>query len=113
MLISSCRLVWMGNVGCRQPAVARRAIAHHLYIHSTPKSVIIHTIKTADKSTAHAQSVPEVWAHLIQLNVDFQLSVGLDGDVGRRLPSARGRTARDRTPFIYLQHAQMNRNSYH
>src|ERR1700729_4372199 len=97
MLISSCRLVWMGNVGCRQPAIARRAIAHHLYIHSTPKSITIYTIKTADKSRPHAQSVRDVWAHLVQSNADFQVLVCLVGEC--RLPSAHDRTARDRTPF--------------
>jgi hypothetical protein len=31
----------------------------------------------ADESRAHAQPVPEVLAHLVQLNVDFQVLVCL------------------------------------
>ena len=34
----------------------------------------------ADESRAHAQPVPEVLAHLVQLNVDFQVLVCLDGE---------------------------------
>ena len=52
----------------------------------------------ADESRAHAQPVPEVLAHLVELNVDFQVLVCL-GEECRCAVSPRAIVR-----HLYLQH---------